>query len=146
MHAAGLRRGVTAGLISRYTATYQSRETRMPKSKVLGIFAGLLAALAAYFGIVDYLGDPQPHGSLLAMGVLLLFLCLQSLSGASREAQYWMAMALGTVSSAYGFLELFTKDPDQFWTFLAFAGLLFIVVIVVLWRRKDHGGTASSDA
>lgn len=107
---------------------------------------GLLGAFLAYSGIVGYLSHPQPRSPQLAMGVLSLLICLQSLAGASREAQFWMALALTSVASVYGFLELSAEDPDVFWLFLAFGGVVTAIFVSFFtisrakgynWRRKE---------
>jgi hypothetical protein len=80
------------------------------------------------------------------MGILSLFLCLQSFSGASGEARFWMARALGCIVIAYGMLTMFTEKREEFWAFLGFVGVLFGVVIIFFtftyakgyrWRRDD---------
>jgi hypothetical protein len=117
----------------------------MTKWKVFGIFIGLLGAFLVYSGVVGYLGHPQPYGSQLAMGILSLLLCLESLAGASREAQSWTALALTSVAGTYGLLELSTEDPNLFWALLAFAGVVAAIFIGISiyrapgnsWRRRE---------
>jgi len=113
----------------------------MIKGRSSGIISGLLGALGIYMGLVGH----DQHPGLLAMGLLLLLICLQSFSGASEEACAWMASALAAVTSVYGLLEIWTRRPEEGWAFLISAGLLLVALIVLFtiahakgyrWRRE----------
>ena len=118
----------------------------MVKGRLSGIISGLLGVLCAYAGIVSYLSHPNPDILLFAIGILSLLMCLQSFSGASKEARAWMGWAFGWVVIAYGLLEILTGKTEERWALLIAAGLLIVVLIVFFiitytkgyrWRRDD---------
>jgi heme A synthase len=132
--------------VTRSLSMNEHEGAHMVKGRLSGITSGLLGVLGVYAGIVSYLSHPHSGIPLLAMGVLSLLMCLQSFSGASKEARAWIAWALVCVVIAYGLLDIFTGKPEERWAFLIFAGLLFVALIVLFtithakgyrWRRED---------
>ena len=120
----------------------------MVQGRVSGIISGLLGVLGVYAGIVGY-PSSLTHG-FLAMGVLCLLMCLQSFSGASKEARAWIAWAFACVVLAYGLLDTLTGKPEKRLAFLIFVSLLFVALIVLFTithakerkRRRDDAQTS----
>jgi hypothetical protein len=61
-----------------------------------------------------------------------------------REGRIWIMRGLGCVAIAYGLFDIFTGKPEGRWAFLAFAGVLFVALILLFtimhakgywWRR-----------
>jgi len=116
----------------------------MVKRRLFGTFMGMFGILLAYQGIVSYLSHPQPDGLFLPLGVLSVFMGVQWFSDVNREARFWMSVALSSVVSTYGLLDLFTRKREEFWAFLIFLGLLSSVLLIFFavmhakgyrWRR-----------
>jgi hypothetical protein len=110
----------------------------MVKGRLSGIISGLLGVLGVYTGVVGYLSHTRQ--GFLAMGVLCLLMCLQSFSGANKEACAWLARAFACVVGAYGLLDILTGKPEERLAFLIFVGLLFVALIVLfaITHAKEH--------
>jgi len=110
-----------------------------------------------YSGIVVYFRQPPPAGYVLVlgalrilMGVLVVFECLRSFSGAGGGARTRMAKALSysviLVLGVHWLLESFIERRDEFWAFLIFFGVFSIAFVLFFsimnargyrWFRKE---------
>lgn len=105
----------------------------MVKRRLFGAIIGMAGAFIVYSEIVSY-HHPHSSGILLArsvsiflMGALSLLIGLQRFWGAGGETRTWRAV--GYVVIAYGTLDLFIEKRQEFWVFLAFAGVLSVTLI-----------------
>ena len=109
----------------------------MVRGRWLGIIIGLFGTFMLCGGVARYLRHPEPGDSLLPIGILAILIGIQDLSRTTaREARFWMSIALSLLFGTYGLLQLAAEEPDVFWAFLAFAGLLTVTLSIFLSRGR----------
>lgn len=116
----------------------------MLREKWGGILLGLWGLMMIYFGVTDYLSDPDLDSVLyIGAGILGLVMAKQALVGSGEEGQRWVGMAVIALAAFAPFRDLLRDaraDDVGAWIFVVTAGVMVLIAAIgTLIKLRNEG-------